>query len=198
MSRKNLAVGSAFTALLAGFIFMAGYAANAPIKPAVVAFVDLERVFNNLNSRTETENRLIKLTENMQQKTTAMQEELELLQAELESLEPGSDSMAQLTNRAIGISGRLRAYETYANLILERERATDLRETYDRIREQAGKLSKQLNIDIVLLNDSIPEIDLSDAARTLQQISARRILYANEQLDITEELLTLMNDSSAG
>ena len=89
-------------------------------------------------------------------------------------------------------------YDTYANLVLERERATDLRETYDRIRSEAGKLAKEHNIDIVLLNDSIPEIDLSDAARTLQQISARRILYANESLDVTKELLARMNGANAG
>ena len=53
-------------------------------------------------------------------------------------------------------------------------------------------------IDIVLLNDSIPEIDLSDSARTLQQISARRILYANPVLDITEALLARMNAENAG
>ena len=109
MSRKKLAVGSAFVALITGFVFMAGYAANAPIKPAVIAFVDLEQVFNNLDSRSSTETRLQAMAEEMKTKSGTMQEELELLQAELESLEPGSDAMAELTNRAIGISGRLRA-----------------------------------------------------------------------------------------
>ena len=96
------------------------------------------------------------------------------------------------------MGGRLRAFQKYATLVLEREQATDLRETYDLIRKSAGDLSKEQGIDIVLLNDSIPQIDLSDSARTLQQISARRILYANPVLDITEALLARMNAASDG
>lgn len=198
MSRKNFAIGSSFAALAIGFVFMAGYAANAPAKPAVVAFVDLEYVFNNLASRTSTEDRLKGMAEDMQNRSKAMQEELELLQAELESLEPGTDEMAELNDRVIGVGGKLRAFDTYATLVMERERAEDLRETYDLIRTEAGNLSNGLGIDIVLLNDSIPEIDLSDAARTLQQISARRILYANKNLDITDELLAKMNAGNSG
>ena len=198
MSRKKIAVVASFTALATGFVFMAGYAANAPIKPAVVAFIDLERIFNNLDSRTVTDEHMQAMAEDMQKRSFAMREELELLRAELESLEPGTDEMAELNDRVIGVGGRLRAFENYATLVMERERAEDLRQTYNLIREEAGNLSKERNIDIVLLNDSIPKIDLSDAARTLQQISARRVLYANESLDITEELLARMNDTNSG
>ncbi|MEC9232467.1 MAG: hypothetical protein VX403_00995, partial [Planctomycetota bacterium] len=63
------------------------------------------------------------------------------------------------------------------------------------IKEQAGQLATQMDIDLVLLNDSIPTVDLSDAAGTLQQISARRILWANQTLDITDQLLERMNGS---
>ncbi len=56
-------------------------------------------------------------------------------------------------------------------------------------------MSTQMDIDLVLLNDSIPTVDLSDAAGTLQQISARRILWANQTLDITDQLLERMNGS---
>lgn len=198
MSRKKIAVVASFTALATGFVFMAGYAANAPIKPAVVAFIDLERIFNNLDSRTVTDEHMQAMAEDMQKRSFAMREELELLRAELESLEPGTDEMAELNDRVIGVGGRLRAFENYATLVMERERAEDLRQTYNLIREEAGNLSKERNIDIVLLNDSIPKIDLSDAARTLQQISARRVLYANQSLDITEELLARMNDTNSG
>ena len=76
-------MGFAFAALFAGFAFMAGYTSNAPVQPAVVAFVDLEYLFNNLSSREATETRLQNMATEMQGNTTAMQEELELLQAEL-------------------------------------------------------------------------------------------------------------------
>ena len=177
---------------------MAGYAANAPMKPAVVAVVDLEMVFNNLDSRKAEEEKIIAMRNDMLEQAEGMREELELLNAELESLEAGSATMIEMNDRAISISGRLRAFETYGKLLIEREQAATLRSTYDMIREEAGKLSKAKGIDLVLLNDSIPVVDLTDAAGTLQQISARRILWANTTLDISEELLAQMNASAAG
>jgi len=122
-----------------------------------------------------------------------MQEELEMLSAELESLSPGSKAMIEMNDKAISISGRLRAFETYGALLVERERAADLRDSYDLIRAEAGSLSKIMGIDLVLLNDSIPTVDLADASGTLQQISARRVLWASETIDITDELIERLN-----
>ena len=106
--------------------------------------------------------------------------------------------MAELNDRAVSVAGRLRAYQKYSALLLEREQANDLRKTYDLIRDAAADYSKEAKIDIVLLNDSIPTINPSDSANTLQQISARRILYANDVLDITEDLIAKMNANGAG
>ena len=193
MPRNKFAVAVAFITMAAGFIFMAGYAANAPMPPAVIGVVDLEKVYNNLNSRSELVTRIEGMQSKMAEDASSMQEELEMLSAELESLSPGSGAMIEMNDKAISISGRLRAFETYGALLIERERAADLRESYDTIRTEAGTLSKMMGIDLVLLNDSIPMVDLADAAGTLQQISARRVLWANETLDITDELIARLN-----
>ena len=195
--RKNTSLIACIT-LATGFIFMAGYAASTPAKPAVVAVVDLEKVFNNLDSRKADEEKIIAMRDDMVAQADEMRDELELLTAELESLEAGSATMIEMNDQAISISGRLRAFETYGKLLIERDQAATLRNTYDLIRSEAGKLSKAKGIDLVLLNDSIPIVDLTDAAGTLQQISARRILWANDTLDITDELLAQMNGDGAG
>tara|TARA_B100001059_G_scaffold153222_1_gene152854 strand:- start:1296 stop:1895 length:600 start_codon:yes stop_codon:yes gene_type:complete len=193
MPRNKIAVAVAFITLAAGFIFMAGYAANAPMPPAVIGLVDLEKVYNNLDSRAGLVTRIEDMQSKMAEDASSMQEELEMLSAELESLSPGSGAMIEMNDKAISISGRLRAFETYGALLIERERAADLRDSYDTIRTEAGTLSKLMGIDLVLLNDSIPMVDLADAAGTLQQISARRVLWANETLDITDELIERLN-----
>lgn len=193
MPRNRFAVAAAFITLATGFIFMAGYAANAPMPPAVIGFVDLEKVYNNLDSRSELVSKVEAMQAQMSEDASSMQEELEMLSAELESLSPGSSAMIEMNDKAISISGRLRAFETYGALLIERERAADLRDSYDKIRNEAGTLSKIMGIDLVLLNDSIPMVDLADAAGTLQQISARRVLWASETLDITDELIERLN-----
>ncbi len=193
MPRNKFTIAAAFITLAAGFIFMAGYAANAPVPPAVIGVVDLEKVYNELDSRSDLMQRIEEMQTRMAEDASSMQEELEMLSAELESLSPGSKAMIEMNDQAISISGKLRAFETYGALLIERERAADLRDSYDRIRTEAGKLSEIMGIDLVLLNDSIPMVDLADAAGTLQQISARRVLWASRTLDITEELIERLN-----
>ena len=193
MPRNRFAVAAAFITLAAGFIFMAGYAANAPMPPAVIGVVDLEKVYNNLESRSDLVQRIEDMQTKMAEDATCMQEELEMLSAELESLSPGSKAMIEMNDKAISISGRLRAFETYGALLIERERAADLRDSYDKIRAEAGVLSGIMGVDLVLLNDSIPMVDLADAAGTLQQISARRVLWASQTLDMTDELIERLN-----
>jgi Skp family chaperone for outer membrane proteins len=193
MPRNKFAVAVAFITLAAGFIFMAGYAANAPMPPAVIGVVDLEKVYNNLDSRSDLVERIEAMQTKMTEDASSMQEELEMLSAELESLSPGSKAMIEMNDKAISISGRLRAFETYGALLIERERAADLRDSYDKIRDEAGVLSGIMGVDLVLLNDSIPMVDLADAAGTLQQISARRVLWASQTLDMTDQLIERLN-----
>ena len=195
MTRRSNLNLIALVTLATGFVFMAGYAASNQLKPAVVGVVDLERVFNNLNSRKVSEQKILAMRDKMVEEAQVMKDELEMISAELESLEAGSATMIEMNDQAISISGKLRAFETYGQLIIEREQAAALRGTYETIKEQAGELATELDIDLVMLNDSIPTVDLSDAAGTLQQISARRILWAKSTLDITDQLLEKMNGS---
>ena len=198
MARTRLAFGSAFALMAIGFTFMAGYAAQARLNPAVIAFVDLEKVFEGLDSMETSEEAIMALAKQIEDQTTSMEEELELLQAELESLEPGSDAMESMNNNVIGVAGRLRAYQKYATLILEREQANDLKATYDAIREAAGRFADREGIDFVVMNDAMVAMNPTDSAGTLQQIASRKFLYANPTMDITDALIAMMNDSSSG
>ena len=195
MTRRSNFNLIAIVTLATGFVFMAGYAASNQLKPAVVGVVDLEKVFNNLDSRKVNEKKILAMRDKMVEEAQVMKDELEMISAELESLEAGSATMVEMNDQAISISGKLRAFETYGQLIIEREQAAALRTTYEAIKQQAGELATGMDIDLVMLNDSIPTVDLSDAAGTLQQISARRILWAKSTLDITDLLLEKMNGS---
>ena len=198
MARTRLAFGSAFALMAVGFTFMAGYAAQARLNPAVIAYVDLEKVFEGLDSRKSSEETIMALAQQVEDKTTTMQEELELLQAELESLEPGSKAMESMNDNVISVAGRLRAYQKYAGLVLEREQANDLKATYDEIRKAAQVYADKEGIDFVVMNDAMVPMNPSDSAGTLQQIASRKFLYANPTLDVTDALIKLMNSSNSG
>ena len=70
MARTRLAFGSAFALMAVGFTFMAGYAAQARLNPAVIAYVDLEKVFEGLDSRKSSEETIMALAQQVEDKTT--------------------------------------------------------------------------------------------------------------------------------
>jgi hypothetical protein len=47
--------------------------------------------------------------------------------------------------------------------------------------------------DLVLVNDSLAEIPPGTEEELNRQISARRILFANPRIDLTDELIAYMN-----
>ena len=49
--------------------------------------------------------------------------------------------------------------------------------------------------DIVFVDDSVVEMVTGTEVEVRRQISARRMLYANPEIDLTEELVTRMNEA---
>jgi hypothetical protein len=45
-----------------------------------------------------------------------------------------------------------------------------------------------------MLDDSLPEMDPASAQRTMQQISARRFIFASPKSEVTDQLIALMNE----
>ena len=81
---------------------------------------------------------------------------------------------------------------TWSKLELERARA--LRDTYLAIKDAARRLAERDGYDYILLDDSLPEMDLKNATQTMQQISARRFIFATPKSDVTNTLVAFMND----
>ena len=59
-------------------------------------------------------------------------------------------------------------------------------------------MSRANGYDIVLVDDTVAELpEDTTEAETMRQISARRMLYANPQVDISDELIVRMNQDFA-
>jgi Skp family chaperone for outer membrane proteins len=178
-----------------GLVLIAAGAAGVltPSRPPVVAVVDLEKVFNSIEAHSARERELEASAARFQEKLKELEESVKELQAELDSFQPGSQSALELQSRVQAAVGEYRAYEQFVRLKLESEKARAMRETYLEIKEAAKTLARERGIDMVLLDDSIPELERSNSQRTVQQISARRILYANTEFDISADLIALLD-----
>ena len=75
---------------------------------------------------------------------------------------------------------------------------TQIKAIYDKIKTAAMNMANEQGLDLILVDDSVVPIP-EDSKDILSQISSRRVLFAREQLDVTEALISKMNaDFRAG
>jgi Skp family chaperone for outer membrane proteins len=183
-------------ALLVGGSLLA-LAAFAPQRPAVVASVDLERVFNSIDLQAKTEARLQTVAADLDAQRKVLRDGIEELNAELETFQPGSAAQLEVATRIEEAISEFRAFEGFARAKAEAEQAKAMRQIYMTIRQAAADLAKERGWDYVMVDDSIPTIEPTDSQRMLQQISSRRFLFANPSFDITDDLIAKLNAMEA-
>lgn len=173
---------------------------EVPSSPPIVATVDLERLFNGLTQQEAEAKRLDAIAGEFDQKINELRAEVENLQAELENFEEGGEAWIMTSRKAEAAVSEYKAYDQYARLKIEAERSKSMRNLYTKIKDEVASfaIEQSPQIDMVLIDDSIPEFEPSDTAGTQQQISARRLLYVKNSFDITDEVLARMNMASGG
>jgi Skp family chaperone for outer membrane proteins len=168
--------------------------ARRELPPSHVATVDLEKTYNSIIRYSDTQTKLKALAEELDKKVAASELQVKSLEGELDSFQSGSEAQAAAIAKLQASVGEFRAVQQFANAKLELERARALRETYVAIKDAARRFSEREGYDYILLDDSLPEMDPANAAKTMQQISARRFIYANPKSDVTDALIGFMND----
>jgi Skp family chaperone for outer membrane proteins len=195
MRRDGLAVLG--LAIIAGLCVYQTQAVRpaAAAEPTVVAYVNLETIFQNLAERSQADVSLLALAETLDGDGQARRDALELLKQDLELYAPGSKQHEDTTMKLAEMGYQLQAYREFALRKLEVEKASVLRALYDKIKESVRMLSEQNGYDVVMVDDSVVPVpeDLTEK-ETWRQISARRTLYASPQIDITDDVLAFMNN----
>lgn len=193
-SRSTVALLAAAGLFMLGSLgFLAGASMLAPTKPAVVASIDLEKIYESLLEQAAADATLEQIAATMNVSIEAKRKELEDLQTELDSFTPGSPAHKSLTSK---ISERMVSYTSHVEFNrqkLEARRAELIRRVYDRIKAVLKVMAKENGWDVVFLDDSIPPLEATDATRTMQQISARRMLYCDPTLDVTDLVVERLN-----
>lgn len=162
--------------------------------PSRVATIDLEKTYNSIDRYAATLAAIKSTGEGLEQQVKAAEGTVKELEAELESFQTGSDAQAAAIQKLQAAVGEFRAVEQFARAKLEVERARALRETYLAIKDAARRLAEREGYDYIMLDDSLPEMDPASAQRTMQQISARRFIFASPKSEVTDQLIALMNE----
>ena len=173
------------------------WAMARPEKPAVVACVDLERVYAGLDQHKAGEGRLDELLKGEAVKRDKLVADTQAIQAELENFNNDSPVYNETARKLRDSADRLRVFEDFLKRKLEFERANLVRSTYAAVKAALSDYCKAQNIDIVFMDDATPPFDKNDPRPITQQISGRRMLWFNPALDVTDDLIKSMNASFA-
>ena len=109
------------------------------------------------------------------------------------SFQPGSDQHREALEKWSEESLSYRAFFEGGRRSLDARKALTLRRIYADIKGAVMEYSEEHGVDIVFVDDSISRIPVTTEEETQRQISARRMLYASREIDITDAIIDRMN-----
>ncbi|HMN96176.1 MAG TPA: hypothetical protein PKC43_07675 [Phycisphaerales bacterium] len=193
-------------ALIAALAYQAGanraaVPAAAP-RPTVVGTIDLGRVLEQVTARAEWDATIRSLEEGLASALRSKQETLTAEQARILELPEGAEKNERREKLAFDLF-ETEAWIKWKRAEADRERSLMWRDLYRLTKEEAGRLAAAQGVDLLIVNDSVGEIrsideaNVSAEAVVLQQITSRRVLYAARDIDLTDQLITRMNNAGA-
>ncbi len=161
--------------------------------PAVIGLINLERMYSGLHEQNAAVELLTNIQNQLQDEVKRLDNDVARLQEDVDLFDKGSakqmEALDKLTAAAISRNARVE----FAKAKIDFQESLQLKRLYLEIREHAAKFAKLHGYDLILLDDSIGDLPTGSAEETTRQISARRVIYADEALDITDELIEYMN-----
>ena len=200
-SIAGMAAAGAAGAVLATASYQAGASARMAPAPARVATVDLVKVIERLDERSDWEVQIADIGKKVQAEFT---EKRKLLEDMAKRLEGASEAeRGGLRDRLAFEQLQFEQWERIKKVEIDRERALMWQSMYRNVRSESQKLADAEGWDVVLVNDGVSEIQLQRDSKTpmeqqaQEQIVRRRILFAAKATDITDQLVVRMNNARA-
>ncbi len=172
---------------------LVGLAAVDAGKPVVVATIDMDRLFDNIDAAQAIDAKVVRVKAELAARLDVAKAEFKELQEDLESFAPGTPAHDHAADTARAKAGELRALEAFAEHKMQAAQGEGFRDLYVVVKQVAAEVAGEQGIDIVFVDDASMAIRATDLQGTMQQISARRMLFANAALDLTDVLTQRVN-----
>lgn len=181
--------------------------------PTSVAVVQLKKVMDSIQQRAARDVKLEELKAKSLEEEAVHKKTIDDLREKIRTLVGNdADRAKQLALMEDPEYGKLTAdlelaalnYVAWQQFTLDRvdlEKSLIVQDLYRSVKNAISQLSVAQGYDIVLIDDSQgeltvnPELKVARYDQLIQQVSLRKILYTNPAVDITEEVITRMNNS---
>lgn len=167
-------------------------------EPTSVALVDVERALNSLNELKDLNKALADRVKERQDDLDKLKKQIEDLQADLNELPTNSTEKrrnlrAQIFELTETAKARTNAYQSLINI----EKGEIIRPLYNKLIDSINDTASKEGYDLVLFDNRKLEIPQDVQAVINEVIQQKNILYARDSMDITDQVITLMNNNYA-
>lgn len=173
--------------------------ARPPAQPTATATIDIVEVFEQLNERETLEAQLRSRVESRQAQLEEINTRIQSIQSDLETtLKPGTDEYKEKVREFMEQRAVAEARRNALQQIISIDQGALRRQLYTKIEAAIKKIADRDGIDLVILDDSgfpIPE-DASDND-VYRAIITKGVIYRHDSIDLTQRVITLMNNEYA-
>lgn len=177
-----------------GFVAASAVGSAGKAQESIVS-VKLGDLISGLSETSKIRERLNEMGAEIRTYNDARQAEIKAIQAELETLEVGSPAHTALQEKLLMAAADLRAQMEVKSGLRDIEESKQYLHLYKKVVEAAAQLAQQAGYDFILLDDTDIQFQGGAPQQTLAQLFTRRLIYANPGRDVTEELMSRMNNA---
>jgi Skp family chaperone for outer membrane proteins len=166
-----------------------------PAQPTAIATVDVVTIFEQLQELKDLEAQLDKNKNSRQAQLDEVSNQLKTIGADLEAMAKGTDEYKEKVREAMEKQAVIKARSDALNQILSIDRGNMTRDLFGKVNDAISRIADREGYDVVLFDDSsfvVPEgVPYQDVQRA---IVTRSLLYRNDSIDITKQVVDLMNN----
>jgi Skp family chaperone for outer membrane proteins len=187
----------ALVGLLGGAILLGRCLAGDPAAvtaAARIAVCDIGHVFDQYERVKEINLKRNKEVQEIQAEDQRRLKAIDELKTELESLAPGSNEHEARYKEVQKQSIEREAWLEVQKTMSMHDHHRLMKEIYEQIVQEVGKAAEENGIQIVLYR-SREKLQTENTSQLMQQMALRTILYASDNVDVTETVLTRLNQA---
>ncbi|TVQ53360.1 MAG: hypothetical protein EA377_08100 [Phycisphaerales bacterium] len=210
--KANWTINGPTIVMLLILIAALGYKAGAERvevrkQPAVVATIDITKVMEGLEQRSNAEIKLdqmrVEFNEEREKRETRIREldrQLREKQQEVREQRAGMDDLQRIEERIALEEVNFQVWIQFQSDRIDVEKALLWQDLYRAIRRAVGEMAEGERYDMVIYDNTSeelfinPESRMSREMQVQQQIVSRQLIYSGRSLDVTNELVERMNN----
>jgi len=172
----------------------------APSAPAVIATVDLEKLMNGLTELSDRNKSLNQRMEVRAAQLNDIKKQIDAVENDLKNniAENDTKSRTEKLAQKFELDATFEARRNAIRGLVELENGDTIRELYQKTLSYVEAFAQKNGIDLVLFDDrSISFSKRAGVKEVNETIADKRILFANSTLDITQAVLSAMNNEYA-